>query len=293
MRVIQNAALFGLIGGTGLLIMGMAQGWAALSIAGAGLGIMIGVPAAYLHFAMQGMDLFNRQGIFGKIQDTVRERMEQQKASVVEAKRQTGQHITPFVTPEEQSIDVPIVVGSKPSTPEVIRPERVAEEPPPLIKAEEEVVTPVPATKEDEAISIPIRIIPPETPETKAEELLAEVLPDPEPEAPPVIELPDTERKAIIEEIQAATADDVDHLLELAIHKDTLIRLYAVQKLGELGDPSVEPVLGSAYTDDDEVIVRRAARLSLSKLGLNIPEPVVSVEENGAAESASESGTHD
>lgn len=278
MRVIQNAALFGLISGTGLLFFGMMQGSTAIGMVGAGLGLMIGVPAAYLHFALQGMDVFKGQGVFGKILADVRERFEQR-----ETKPTTAQTITPFHTPNEQYREVPITIGSKLPEPEVIRPEVVVDEvsaPPPPAK-----ITPQP--EPDEAIAIPVRVIPTETPETQAEAILAEVLPDPVTEPQPV-GLSDAERRAIIDDIEAATSDNIDELLELAVHKDTLVRLYAVQKLGDLGDPSVETTLDAAYTDDDEIIIRRAARLSLNKLGLEIPEIQTPAEESVSELSTSE-----
>jgi HEAT repeat protein len=146
-------------------------------------------------------------------------------------------------------------------------------------------IPPEPTT--DEAIAIPVRVIPPETPENQAEAILAEVLPDSEPE-PQEIGLSDNERRSIIEQIEVATNDDLDLLLELAIHTDTLVRLYAVQKLGILGDPSVEAALTEAYMEDVEMIVRRAARLSLNKLGLEIPVVPTPVEENISGLSAHE-----
>jgi hypothetical protein len=281
MRVIQNAALFGLICGTGVLFYGMTQGSMAFSILGAGLGILIGVPAAYLHFAIQGMNLFNGRGLLGKFQESVRDRVGKSDATAYR-REDPPQRITPFHTPDDNVDDVPVVVGSKRAEPEIIRPKIVPNEPP---------ITTVehasPETVTDEAIAIPVRVIPPETPENQAEAILAEVLPESEPE-PKVVGLSDAERRTMIDQIEAATVDDIDVLLEFAVHKDTLVRLYAIQKLGALGDPSVESTLTDAYTDDAEMIVRRAARLSLSKLGLGIPETSAIMEENASELAAHE-----
>ena len=281
MRVIQNAALFGLITGTGLLFYGMVEGWLAISLLGAGLGLVIGVPAAFLNFALQGMGVFKNNGVVRKIREAVRERDEQSEATP-SSRQDTAKRVTPFYTPDEKVTDVPVVVGSKAVEPEVIRPTRIMDAPPPAPIAN---IRPEPAT--DEAIAIPVRVIPPETPENQAEAILAEVLPDSEPE-PQEIGLSDNERRNIIEQIEAATNDDLDLLLELAIHTDTLVRLYAVQKLGILGDPSVETALTEAYMEDAEMIVRRAARLSLNRLGLEIPVVHTPVDENASELAANE-----
>ncbi len=90
--------------------------------------------------------------------------------------------------------------------------------------------------------------------------------PEAEPEPPG---LSHAERQALVGEIE--TSDDVDVVAGYADHEDPLVRLYAVQRLGNLGDASAAEPLHAAL-DDDQDVVQRAARFALDKLNQPAPD---------------------
>ena len=238
MRHIQNAALFGLIGGIALMWMGMAGGGIFMQFAGMALGLLVGVPAAYFTFVMQDFRI-ERRGLRFKVV---------QPPSKTEAQDETIE-------------EVPVVVRPKP--------------------------TPAPqADSDSEPIEIPVRVVPPD-PEpdlipvqifeeaAEAEAVPIKVL-DPEPEPEPLPGISDAERQRLIDDITATT--DLDLLATYATHEEPLVRLYAVQKLGDLRKRDASEALLAALEDDQDV-VKRAAKLALHKLGMEVPKPTVEVEE--------------
>lgn len=201
LRWIQNAALFGLVGGSALLLIGMNGGGLVLSLLGIILGLGIGMPAGVANFMLQGYRIDTRllKAAFGL------EKLP----------------LSPPKTPTQPNITVE--VEAAPPAPQLTTPN----------------VTSTAATP-----------TPPIAPE--------------EPPAAPTLSF--AERQALIDAIQTET--DFAILMGYANHKDELVRLYAVQRLGTFDDPVVISALEAARSDPSEV-VQRAASLALKRLGLN------------------------
>lgn len=217
MRLVQNLALFGLWGGTALLFWGMTTNNTVVLIVGAGLGIMVGVPAAYLNFAMQG-----------------------------------------------QSLKIPRLPFKLPQfAPKPVEDETPAEQTPELVTPQPRVVI-----EQEEAVSIPVRVVAPEPAPEPAPLPEPEGVLEPEPEAE-LVGMTHAEREELVKGVNSST--DVDELILHAAHEDSLVRLYAVQRLGDLGDQRAGDTLFEAL-DDDEKVVRRAARIAIHKVGLRAPE---------------------
>ncbi len=214
MRLVQNLALFGLWGGTALLFWGMTSGNSAFMLAGAGLGILVGVPAAYTSLVLRGKALklpsFNFK--LGKQTDSAPVE-EESKPVLVQPKPQPA---------PQKVVSIPVRV--------------VEDEPLPDME-----VAPLPQ---------PEGLIEPET--------------EPEPEG-----MTHAEREDLVKQVHAST--DVDQLTGYVAHEDDLVRLYAVQRLGDLGDQRAGDVLIEALEDEAKV-VSRAARIALHKVGVRIPE---------------------
>lgn len=211
MRWIQNTALFGLLGGSAMMLFGMGQGNAALTLMGAAFGLLVGVPAAYLHF-------FTMDGL---------------SWSTIKARLMPRLLQIPLKRPSQSA--------SPPAKP---TPKAVVE------KATAESVGVV----DDEApIMIPVRVERPLTPP-----------PPLEPATPLQPTLSPEARQVIVDEIKAIHTSTA--LLAYLGHEDALVRLYAVQRLAELADSGVEDLLRQALSDE-QVVVQRAARLALERLG--------------------------
>lgn len=213
MRWIQNTAIFGLLGGSVIMLFGLGQGNAALTLVGAAFGLLVGLPAAYIHFFT--VDGLSWQSLKAKF--------------------------TPRLLPQ---INLPTWP----------KPEAKATSTPPPAKST------APVVDDDElAIPIPVRVerplapTPPSAPDTPLQPSLA-------PEA----------RQVIVEDIKTMIgSDELDEYLH---HSDALVRLYAVQRLGDMADEGVEERLRLALKDEQQV-VQRAARLALERLGYDDTAP--------------------
>lgn len=249
MRHIQSAALFGLIGGSALMFIGMTQSTMTLTFVGMALGLLVGVPAAYINFVMQGYTLHADQ------LRLVRETAQHQ------ARRLAGQpeHETPRLTATADA-GRPTLHNQTPAAPEVEVPEveviavrqldTSTEQPQPRPTASRPTTPPQP-------IRIPVEVVPEDAATTPA------TTPAPEPAKPSgPAPLSSAERQEIIDNITAEP--DAAVLLPYTDHHDTLVRLYAVQRLGNLRDELALARLENAL-EDPEAIVRRAARLALNQ----------------------------
>jgi hypothetical protein len=234
MRHIQSAALFGLMGGSLLMFVGMTGGTMTLTFVGMALGMLLGVPAAYLNFMMQGYML-----------DMSRFRLVKpgQPGTTIEHRPRT---LPPARRPQ---LDAP-----RPPAQQSVDTGEVVEIP---VRQ----VEPTPPPAPSEPVKIPVQVSPADDTPPPAPPPPTE--PPAAPEPPPVPALSNAERQAIIDAVSAE--QDAVAVLPYADHTDTLVRLYAVQRLGTLADDVARSRLEAAL-DDPEAIVQRAARLALNQL---------------------------
>lgn len=213
MRWIQNTAIFGLLGGSVIMLFGMGQGNAALTVVGAAFGLLVGLPAAYIHF-------FTVDGLSWQTLKT---------------------KFVPRVLPQIKLPNFP-------------KPESKATPTPPAPKSAAPIV-------EDDELPIPIPV--------RVERPMAPMTP-PAPDAPLQPSLSPEERQVIVDDIK--TMIESNELAEYLQHSDALVRLYAVQRLGEMADEGVEARLRLAL-NDGQMVVQRAARLALERLGYDDTAP--------------------
>lgn len=223
MRQVQNAALFGLWTGTAFLLFGITSGSMLISLVGVALGLLVGVPAAYMALGMKG-NWLNKSALIRKVRMLD---VAQQWQGAAEAPAKASQKAEP------RSAAAPV---------EII-PKRVGEPSVPPASAR---------LRLDEPIAIPVRVERAMPPAVMAAPL----------EAPAVSQ---EDRQHAIDDIESA--EDVADISTFASHRDALVRLYAIQRLGNLGDQRAAETLQTALEDDQD-IVKRAARIALNKLNL-------------------------
>ena len=254
MRWIQNAAMFGLIVGSLLLAYGISANSSLFAFLGLGLGLLVGVPAAYTHFIMEGyaLDLRTLRIVRVELPKSSPRQLPNLKLMQFYVKHR----VATATTKAKETIFPPMEKSVPPeSDVEVVHPKQVA---PPF---------------EGESREIPVRVIetPPPPPEPAVVHVPVSIEEEIQAHQPPPLPqktgMSSAERQALIDQLNEASA--TDDILPYASHEDTLVRLYAVQRLGNLGDGNVEPELRVAL-DDPEDIVQRAARLALHKLDLEV-----------------------
>lgn len=225
MRPVQKTALLGLWISIALLIFSISTGSLILAVLAIAFGFSIAVPAALLAL-----------GISSGLPSLNWSKLKRHipvKLPSVSVKNESSESLR-LAAPSPQAERVLEII-----------PKQVAE--------------PVPATLQppsSQAIPIPVHVhhAPP----------APEPIPEPEPLATPLqLGLSQAERQHVIEAIEEKSA--IDDIAEYASHEDALVRLYAIQRLGNLGDTQAASTLQAAL-DDDQDIIKRAARIALQKL---------------------------
>lgn len=251
MRTVQSAAMFGLIAGSALMFMGMTSANMTLTFVGMGLGMLVGVPAAYLNFILQGYTVDVE-----KLRLRAPQKALQQLRSSISAPKLPAPARPALPAPSNAPVDViPVRAASDTSaTNDAPAPQLIPVTPTPPHAPRPPRAKPTPPQRVQVPIDVVLDDLPAQPP--------LDVDVPPAPDVPP---LSNAERQAIIDSVAGET--DAASVLPYTEHAETLVRLYAVQRLGELGDELGAERLKAAL-DDPEAIVQRAARLALNKLDL-------------------------
>lgn len=269
MRVfVRNFALAALSIAILLVVLGQFIHMLPITLLGFAIGTVIGLPAGYIWFALSKF----KKPSLGMAEMLSRARTEIKKR-------------VPDVAPKKEqpfaSDDEPIEVRIISSTP--------VDNPPPAAESAPMPAAAKPANgngngnghKPDEAIQIPVRIEP--TPyqlkleaERRAEEehRLAEEERRRQEEEQREAEKRqreeerrmEAERRALIDQLNATTAAELQWVVEQLGHVHPLVRVSAVQALRRIDGPDSLAPLNAALNDTDEV-VRRAAKIALREMG--------------------------